>query len=180
MTTYAGSTLGMPAKVAFGATAIVGLCGVVGDPLGGWLSDRFGRKPVMIIPWVCVAFAVFPCFALLERERTGLALYVVCGILGGASTLSGSTAVVAITESLPHRVRSGALAIIYALSISIFGGSTQFIVAWLTHLTGSALTPAWYMIGGVIVGLLGLCAMPESAPIKIGIGTEPQRGQAQA
>jgi MFS transporter, MHS family, citrate/tricarballylate:H+ symporter len=180
MTTYAGSTLGMPVKIAFGATAIVGLCGVVCDPLGGWLSDRFGRKPVMIIPWLCLAIAVFPCFALLERERTGLALYVACGILASASTLSTSTSLVAITESLPHRVRSGALAIIYALSISIFGGSTQFIVAWLTRLTGSPLAPAWYMIGGVIVGLLALCVMPESAPIKIGIETEPQRGQAQA
>jgi hypothetical protein len=76
---------------------------------------------------------------------------------------------VAITESLPHRVRSGALAIIYALSISIFGGSTQFIVAWLTRLTGSPLAPAWYMIGGVVVGLIALCVMPESAPIKVGV-----------
>jgi MFS family permease len=179
MTTYAGSTLGMPAKIAFGATAIVGFCGVVCDPLGGWLSDRFGRKPVMIIPWLCLAIAVFPCFALLERERTGVALYVACGVLASASTLSTSTSLVAITESLPHRVRSGALAIIYALSISIFGGSTQFIVAWLTRLTGSPLAPAWYMIGSVIVGLLALCVMPESAPIKIGIGIEPQRARAE-
>jgi len=179
MTTYAGSTLGMPEKIAFGATAIVGLCGVVCDPLGGWLSDRFGRKPVMIIPWLCLAIAVFPCFALLERERTGVALYVACGVLASASTLSTSTSLVAITESLPHRVRSGALGIIYALSISIFGGSTQFIVAWLTRLTGSPLAPAWYMIGGVIVGLLALCVMPESAPIKIGIGIEPQRARAE-
>src|SRR5580692_473077 len=47
MTTYANSTLGMPARIAFGATAVVGLCGVVCDPLGGWLSDKVGRKPVM-------------------------------------------------------------------------------------------------------------------------------------
>jgi len=168
MTTYASSTLGMTSRIAFGATAVVGLCGVVCDPLGGWLSDKVGRKPVMIIPWLCLAVAVFPCFTLLERERSSLALYAACGVLGCASTLAGSAALISVNESLPHRARSGAFAIIYALSISIFGGSAQFIVAWLTRLTGNPLTPAWYMIGGVMVGLIALNALPESAPIKVG------------
>ena len=169
MTTYASSTLGMSPKIAFGATAIVGLGGVICDPLGGWLSDKFGRKPVMVVPWLCLAIAVFPCFMMLERERSAFALYAACGVLACASTLSASASLISVTESLPHRVRSGALAIIYALSISIFGGSTQFIVAWLTRLTGNPLTPAWYMIGGVIVGFMALRFMPETAPIKVGV-----------
>jgi MHS family citrate/tricarballylate:H+ symporter-like MFS transporter len=170
MTTYANSTLGMPARIAFGATAVVGLCGVVCDPLGGWLSDKLGRKPVMIIPWLGLAFAVFPCFMFLERERSSFALYVACGVLACASTLSASASQIAVAESLPHRVRSGAFAVIYALSISIFGGSAQFVVSWLTRLTGNPLTPAWYMIGGVIVGLIAQNVIPESAPIKTGAG----------
>jgi MHS family citrate/tricarballylate:H+ symporter-like MFS transporter len=116
-----------------------------------------------------LAIAVFPCFAWLDRERSGAALYLACGILACTSTLSSSTSLVAITEALPHRVRSSALGILYALSISIFGGSTQFVVAWLTRVTGSTLAPAWYMIGGVIVGLVALCVMPETAPIKVGV-----------
>jgi MFS transporter, MHS family, citrate/tricarballylate:H+ symporter len=183
MTTYAGSTLGMPAKVALGATAVVGLSGVVCDPLGGWLSDRFGRKPIMIIPWLFLAVAVFPCFMLLEHARNGITLYATCAVLACSQTLSTSTSLVAITESLPHRVRSGALSLLYAASISVFGGSTQFIVAWFTRLTGSPLTPAWYMIGGVGVGLIALCLMPETAPIKTGLrerpmGSEPQEAVA--
>jgi MFS transporter, MHS family, citrate/tricarballylate:H+ symporter len=169
MTTYASATLGMSSKIAFGATAIVGLSGVICDPLGGWLSDKFGRKPVMVIPWLCLAIAVFPCFTMLERERSAFALYAACGVLACASTLSASASLIAVTESLPHRVRSGALAIIYALSISIFGGSTQFIVAWLTRHTGNPLTPAWYMIGGVIVGMIAQNMIPESAPVKVGL-----------
>jgi len=169
LTTYAGSTLGMPANLALGATAVVGLCGFVCDPISGWLSDRFGRKPVMIVPWIVLLLAIFPSFWLLANLRTGAALYGASVMLAVASTLSSATVLVTITESLPHHVRSGSLSLIYAISISIFGGSTQFMVNWLTHVTGNTLAPAWYMVGGVAVGLTAILLMPETAPIKTGM-----------
>jgi hypothetical protein len=58
--------------------------------------------------------------------------------------------------------------LIYAGSISVFGGSTQFMAAWLTQLTGNPLAPAWYMIGAVALGLGALAFLPESAPVKTG------------
>jgi hypothetical protein len=64
----------------------------------------------------------------------------------------------------------------YALSICVFGGSTQFLVAWLTRLSGNPLTPAWYLIGGVSVGLLAILSMPETAPVK----TMPQSSRAMS
>jgi MFS transporter, MHS family, citrate/tricarballylate:H+ symporter len=166
MTTYASVTLGMSAQIAFGATAVIGLSGVICDPLGGWLSDRFGRKPIMIVPWLFLAVAVFPSFWLLERLRTGPALYTACAVLGCISTLSSATIIVAITESLPRRVRSSGIAIIYALAISVFGGSTQFFVAWLIRATGNPLAPAWYMFCGVVIGIITLFQLPETAPVK--------------
>ena len=167
MTTYANSTLGMPSKIALGATAIVGLCGVICDPLGGWLSDRVGRKPVMIFPWIVLLIAIFPCFWMLGSLRTGTALFATCAFLGIASTLSSSVVLVAITESLPPRIRSVGLSLLYAISISIFGGSTQFLVNWLTRITGNPLAPAWYMVGGVVVGLVAILQMPETAPGRV-------------
>ncbi len=164
MTTYANSTLGMTSRLAFGATVVVGLCGAICAPLAGSLSDRYGRKRVMLIPWLFLAILVFPCFEMLERERTAVALYAACAVLATASTLSTSVFFVVIAEALPQRVRSGALGLVYALAVSIFGGSAQFTVAWLTRVTGNPLTPAWYMIGGVIVGLVAMRAMPETAP----------------
>jgi MHS family citrate/tricarballylate:H+ symporter-like MFS transporter len=166
MTTYASVTLGMSAKIAFGATAVIGLSGVICDTLGGWLSDRFGRKPIMIVPWLFLALAVFPSFWLLERLRTGAALYTTCAVLASLSTLSSATIIVAITESLPRQVRSAGIAITYALAISVFGGSTQFVVAWLIRATGNPLAPAWYMFSGVIIGLIALSQLPETAPVR--------------
>jgi MHS family citrate/tricarballylate:H+ symporter-like MFS transporter len=166
MTTYANVTLGMPSRIAFGATAVIGLSGVICDSLGGWLSDRFGRKPIMIVPWLFLAVAVFPCFWMLERLRTATALYSACAVLACISTLSSATIIVAITESLPRRVRSGGIAIIYALAISVFGGSAQFFIAWLIRATGNPLAPAWYMFCGVVIGIIVLFQLPETAPIK--------------
>jgi MHS family citrate/tricarballylate:H+ symporter-like MFS transporter len=164
MTTYASSTLGM--RLALGATVVVGLCGVICDPISGWLSDRIGRKPVMIVPWCCLLVAIFPAFHLLGAVRTGAVLFATTALLAVASTLSTATVLVTITEALPRRVRSSGLAIMYALSISVFGGSTQFLVAWLTRLTGNPMTPAWYLIGGVTLGLAAILSMPETAPVK--------------
>jgi Na+-driven multidrug efflux pump len=116
---------------------------------------------------VVLAMAVFPAFMLLDRLRTGTALYAVCAILGCVSTLSSATVIVSITESLPARVRSGGIALIYAFAISVFGGSAQFSVAWLIRATGNPLAPAWYMFCGVIIGLIALFNLPETAPVKI-------------
>jgi MHS family citrate/tricarballylate:H+ symporter-like MFS transporter len=178
MTTYASVTLGMSAKLAFGATAVIGLSGVICDPLGGWLSDYFGRKPILIIPWVFLALAVFPCFWLLERWRTGPALYAACALLGGVSTLSSATIIVAVTESLPARVRSAGIALVYAIAIAVFGGSTQLVAAWLIRLTGNPLVPAWYMLSGVVIGLILLFQLPETAPVKTGAG-RPRAGRPE-
>ena len=168
LTTYAATTLGMPARLAFGATVVVGLCGVVCDPLGGWLSDRYGRKPVMILPACLLLVAVFPCFWLLGHARSAWALYGTAALLSVGSTLSNVSMIVVITESLPKATRAGGLGMIYACAISLFGGSAQFVVTWLIEVTGSSLVPAWYMAGGVVVSLVAILQLHETAPIRTG------------
>ncbi len=171
LTTYAATTLAMPARFAFGATVVVGLCSVVCDPLGGWLSDRFGRKPVLIAPACVLLVAVFPCFWLLDQVRSPLALYGAAALLAAASNLSGVSVIVVITESLPKGARSGGLGMIYACAISLFGGSAQFTVAWLIAATGNPLAAAWYMTGGVVLGLAAVLRLPETAPVRLGVET---------
>jgi MHS family citrate/tricarballylate:H+ symporter-like MFS transporter len=168
MKTYAGSTLGMPERLAFGATVAVGAAGLVFDPIGGWLSDRFGRRRMILLPWLLLAVLVFPGFRLIEHYRNGPALWTVTAVLASVQTAAGSTALVAITEWLPRRARAGGFGLIYATSIAVFGGSTQFMTAWLTRLTGEPLIPAWYMLGGIVVGLVALSQLPETAPVRTG------------
>ncbi len=164
MTTYAGTTLGMHTTLAFGATAVLGLFSAGADVAGGMLSDRFGRRRVMIVPWTFLLAAVFPAFWCLAQFRSGAVLFGATAVLAVASCTATSVVLVAISEALPRAARSGSLALIYAVAISLFGGSTQFVVTWLIGVTDNPLAPAWYMAGSVVVGLIAMLAMPETAP----------------
>jgi MFS family permease len=164
LTSYATSTLHMATSVGFLATIFLGLTGVIMDPIGGWLSDRFGRKRAMLIPWTSLLLLTVPGFFLLSSLRTTGVLIALSIGLTIASSLTQPSVLVSITESIPARLRAGSLGLIYALAISVFGGSTQFTVAWLTGLTHNPLAPAWYMTVCVAVALVAMIALPETAP----------------
>lgn len=164
LATYAQATLGLPANVSLGATVASGVAGLIFSPIGGLLSDRFGRKPVMIIPWTLLLFAGIPAFWLMSELRTPAALYGAAFAISFLAATATSSNLVAVTESLPKHRRAGALALVYALAISMFGGGAQFFAAWLTKVTGSPLAPAWYMTTAVVVGLIAMVLMDESAP----------------
>jgi uncharacterized SAM-binding protein YcdF (DUF218 family) len=71
---------------------------------------------------------------------------------------------VAITEALPKSFRSVGIGLAYALGVATLGGSTQFVVAWLTRATHNPLAPAWYLTGGAAIILVAIFALPETAP----------------
>jgi MFS family permease len=166
-TTYAISTLHLKASIAFAGTIVVGLTGVVFDLFTGALSDRVGRKPVMVIPGVLLLFSILPAFHAILRYRTAFAFLAAYAVLSTLRAMSIVSIITWLTESLPPSIRSGGVAVIYAVSISVFGGSTQFVLAWLIKVTGSPLAPAYYWAGATVVGLLAMCVAPESAPCKI-------------
>lgn len=168
LTTWSNTTLGMSTSASFGATVSQGLTGMIFSFVGGALSDRLGRRAMMLWPRVLLLLAVNPCFWMIGHFRTAEALFIATAVMGVLFGLSMGATFASITESLPRPVRAGALAIIYAVAISVFGGSTQFVVTRLTALTGEPLTPAFYMMAALVVGVAGSVLMPESAPIKVG------------
>jgi MFS family permease len=154
----------MATRVGFLATIFLGLTGLIVDPIGGALSDRFGRKRSMMIPWTILLLITVPGFFLLSSERNAAVLVGLSIVLTVASSLATPSVLVSITESIPSRIRAGSLGLIYAFAISVFGGSTQFTVAWLTGLTHNPLAPAWYMSLCVGLALIAMIAMPETSP----------------
>jgi MFS family permease len=163
---YANHTLGMPAAQAFGAVALAGMCGTIFNPIGGWLSDRIGRKPVMMIAFGLLCVLGLPCFLMMAQLRTPLSLYGAALVMAPLLALGSSATMTFLAESLPPQIRSGGIGIIYAVAITVFGGSASFVVAWLTAVTGSLLAPAWYMGAALVIGVCAMLGVRETAPAK--------------
>jgi MHS family citrate/tricarballylate:H+ symporter-like MFS transporter len=168
MTTYAEDSLHLPANLAFGATIITGLCLVCFEPIAGIVSDRIGRRPVALVSGVALLLVTMPLFVMVTELRSVAALYGAVAAISVLLAFFASPILVALAEGLPKSVRSGTLAIIYAVSIAIFGGSAQFVVKWLSDTTGNPLAPGWYMTLALAIGLVALALMRETAPAVTG------------
>jgi hypothetical protein len=76
--------------------------------------------------------------------------------------LGSSPATIHFVQALPARARAGAIGLVYALAIAIFGGTTQLLETLLIRWTGNPIAPGWYMMVAVMVALTGALAIPGS------------------
>ncbi|HEX4533560.1 MAG TPA: MFS transporter [Rhizomicrobium sp.] len=167
MTTYANHTLHMQTTIAFGATVVIGSFMVMADLTSGWLSDKVGRKPVMMIPYFIMMLLAVPAYLIIAHFRTATALFAASAVLSVLQGLGGGPITTWMTESLPPSLRSGGIGVIYSVSIAIFGGTTQLMIAWFIAFTGNPLAPAWYMAVALGCGAIVMAMVRETAPVKL-------------
>ncbi|HEX7657707.1 MAG TPA: MFS transporter [Sphingomonas sp.] len=168
MTTFAQTSLHMAVDTAFAATVVLGLTSVITDLISGWLADRYGRKRTLIVPWVLLIVLTIPAFLVIVHFRNGTALLAMTALLSILMSLTMCPALTLFTESLPARVRAGALGTVYALSIAVFGGSAQLIEQALIRWTGNPMAPAFYMTAAIGIGVIGIVVLKEGRRNRIG------------
>lgn len=162
MTTYAITTLKFAPTVAMAATVVGGLSTVLFALLGGWMSDRIGRKPVMLVPRLAAALLSYPAFLLLVHLKTPMVLFGVTILLGALTAISGAASLVAIPELFPRRIRASGMSIAYAVGVALFGGTTQFVVTWLIGATANPASPALYVTATSVIAIVGMALLPET------------------
>jgi MFS transporter, MHS family, citrate/tricarballylate:H+ symporter len=168
MTTYAQNTLHVASTLAFTVSLVSNGLQIIGALLGGWLADRYGRKPVMVWPQLITLILTYPAFLWIVHSPGELSLLFGFGILSLISSLPYTAFYATFTEALPQNIRGGVFATIYALAIASFGGTAQLVVTWLLHVSGNPLAPSWYLLLAATVALIAMGLMPETAPIKTG------------
>ena len=154
MPTYAKTQLQIPLNDAFGAQVAGLLCLTLLIPFFGALSDRIGRRPVLLLASVLYLILPYPLMDWVLAEPTLARLTVMQVVLCSAIAVGFGAISTALAEQFPVRQRSTGLALSYNIAVMLFGGFAQLIVTWLISVTGSPLAPAYYVMFGAVVGVV--------------------------
>jgi MFS family permease len=164
--TFAQDSLHLSARIGFLAETVGNLIGIPALLLGASLSDRVGRWRVNVWTNLALLILIVPIFWGVVATRSPVVLMVSMAVLGIATNFSSGSYSAAIAESLPRSIRGRGFGTIYSVAIAAFGGTTQLVVTWLIHATGSALAPAGYLMVATGIGQVALMFFPESAPVR--------------
>ncbi len=135
-------------------TLFVGLSNFIWLPIGGAVSDKFGRKPMLILTTVATLITAYPAmYWLVGAPSTGRLLMVelwyscIFGFYNGAM-------IPYLADIMPIEVRTTGFALAFSLATAVFGGFTPAISTYLIHITGNAAMPAVWLSIAALCGLL--------------------------
>lgn len=166
MPTYLSTEMGMSETASFVA-ATISLAAYIGLIfLMGALSDRVGRKTMLIGASVLFALLTVPLFKGLVGAS--FATIVMIQIAFGALlTLNDGTLPCFLSEIFPTRVRYSGFAFCFNAANALFGGTAPLVATWLIAVTGSKLAPAWYLVGAAGVALVAMLASSETSRLPL-------------
>ena len=127
-------------------------------PFGGAFTDKYGRKPFLMVIGTLATLAMFWLFksAPTATPATFFAPLMAVAILFG---LYASSTYALMSELLPTRIRSTGIAVAYNVPVAVFGGSAPLISTWLIKVTGDITSPWYFYVATGVVSLLALVVL---------------------
>jgi MFS family permease len=148
--TFGNSVLKLSSLDALTVTLCVGASNFVFVPIGGALSDRFGRRPILTLAAGLMLVTAYPILAWLITGPSFNGLLAVELWLSLLYSLYNGGMIVYVTELMPTEVRTAGFSLAYALSQTLFGGFTPAICTYLIHITANRAMPgAWLSFAAI-------------------------------
>lgn len=133
----------------------------------GILSDRLGRRSVMLFATFLLLVLAFPLLKVLQDPQNGMLIKAVVVFVAGAlvGMLAGPGPAM-LAEMFPTRVRYTGLGLAYSLSNALFSGCAGLIITGLMKQTGNADIPAWYVMATALVSFVALLTLKKDDHLK--------------
>jgi MFS transporter, MHS family, proline/betaine transporter len=164
MPTWTQKYMKLTAAQALWSNTIGLLALLVAIPTMGRLSDRFGRKPLLIACCICFVVVPYPVFHfLLSGSASYGELIVVQIVFALMISMFSGAGPAAIAEIFPTRNRSTWMTSGYALSVAIFGGFAPFISVWLIGRFNSPVAHSFYLVAAAVVSTAVIMRLRETA-----------------
>lgn len=144
--TFGKTVLQLSTGDALLVTLLTAVSNFIWLPIGGAISDRVGRKPLLLAMSLMTLITAYPALTYLAQSPTfGHMLEVLLWFSFLYGMYNGAM-IPALTEIMPVEVRVAGFSLAYSLATALFGGFTPAISTWMIHVTNDKAAPAYWMM----------------------------------
>src|SRR5246500_3600420 len=152
--TFGRAVLKLSTQDALLVTLLVAVTNFFWNPVGGAVSDRIGRKPVLLAIAGLSLVTAYPALSWLAAAPTVGKLLAVQMMFSFYFGVYSGTMLGCLVEIVPAHVRTTCFSIAFALAAGIFGTATPFASTWLIDKTGDKASPCYWLMFGAALGII--------------------------
>jgi MFS transporter, MHS family, citrate/tricarballylate:H+ symporter len=152
--TFGKTVLKLSTADALLVTLLVAVTNFIWNPVGGALSDRFGRKPVLVTIAVLALLTAYPALSWLVSAPSFGKMLAVEMLFSFYFGMYSGTMLGALVEIVPAHVRTTCFSLAFALAAALFGTFTPFASTWLIEKTGDKASPGYWLMFAAALGII--------------------------
>jgi MHS family citrate/tricarballylate:H+ symporter-like MFS transporter len=164
--TFGKNVLKLSSQDALLVTLMVGITNFIWNPVGGALSDRIGRKPVLLAITGLSFITAYPALLWLTAAPTFGKLLAVEMMFSLYFGVYSGTMLGALVEVVPARVRTTCFSLAFALAAALFGTFTPFASTMLIDRTGDKASPGFWLMCAAASGFIAALAIYRGSAVE--------------